>query len=568
MHHRLTRIIACILLLYMSVCPALVGAQETNPTAAGGAKQPVPPGKLIEIPNEPKTVDPATLVPEKLAVPVTVDFQEKSLREIANWIQTEQKIEVLIDQKALSEDVNVVTEQISENLKNYPLYLLLDRLRTLGLEWYMEDGNLHLTTLKVASHKLTTLPYNVGDLFDAGFKPDALSNTILATTEGPWTTSNKSGTGIVLLGDVLFVRQTDRMHREVAGLLAALRKHARQTLTLDAPQNEILRSKLDTNVSVTFKDASLSTVVQTLTKQTQIDIRLDRTALKALGIRDRSPVTLALADQKLSTVLQALLSDLNLTWVLRDGVLWITSREQAADLMKTAVYSVVDLCRDDFETAALKNAIEGQTPGPWRPLRNESGDQAVGGVIHFARPGVMVIRQTERGLSEVLQLLENYRTALRASKPRKPEGPDPKEVIVQYYRLPSAMADELLVVLPQLIRPETWKSKEHPKAAGTIVKLKSTPSFIDAVGQVMNDPAETGELQHSLMVPNSVLVIQQMREVHKSIAELILKIEHGDALDESGMEGFGGMGGGMGGSQQGGFGGSFFAVPDLHKKTK
>ncbi|MDB5385364.1 MAG: hypothetical protein JWM11_1010 [Planctomycetaceae bacterium] len=454
-----SQIVWSLALLGFIVQPTLVSGQNANPPTV--AKQPVPPGKLIEIPSEPKTIDPAKLVPEKLAVPVTVEFTEKSLREIANWIQAEHKIEVLLDQKALSDDVNLVTEQISERLTQSPLYLLLDRLRTLGLEWYMEDGNLHITTINAASQKLSTRPYNVGDLFDIGFKPEALKNTILSTTEGPWSSGNKSLSGIVILGDVLFVRQTDRMHREVAGLLAALRKHARRTLILDAPQNEILRQKLDANVSVNFKDASLSTVVQTLSKQTQIDIRLDLAALKTLGIRDRLPVTLALSDQKLTTVLQAVLTDLNLTWILRDGVLWITSQKRASEFMKTAVYSVIDLCRDDLETAALKSAIEGQTRGPWRPLRSETGDNGAGGEMHFARPGVMVVRQTERGLDEVLQLLENYRTALRASKPRKAEGPDPKEVISRYYRVPSVMAEELIAALPQLVEPETCKSKEQ-----------------------------------------------------------------------------------------------------------
>jgi len=572
MRQLIPRIVARVFLLTGLLSQTIsVSAQETKASAASTtAKQAVPPGKLIEIPVEPTTVDPATLVPPPLARPVTIEFAENSIRDIATWIQTEQKIQVLLDQKALSEDVNLATEQINESLTNLPLYLLLDRLRTLGLEWYMEEGNLHITTIQVASQKLTTRPYNVGDLFDVGFKPEALTETILVTTEGPWTVGdNKTGSGIVLLGDVLFVRQTDRMHREVAGLLAALRKHARQTLTLDAPQNENLRKKLDANVTVSFKDQSLALALQSLAKQAQIDIRLDGVALKSLGIRDRTPVTLVLADQKLSTVLQALLTDLNLTWVLRDGLLWITSQKQAESFMKTAVYSVIDLCRDDSETFALRQAILSQTRGPWSPLQGATAvkDQEHWGAIAFARPGVMVVRQTESGLNEVLQLLENYRTALRASKPRKPTGEDPKEIIIRYYRIPTVMAEELIVALPKLVRPETWNSNEQPKGMGTILKLKSKPSFIDAYGTEVDQPEAATELQHAFAIQNSVLVIQQMREVHASIAELLQKIENGDPLDDSLQ--FGGGGGGFGGGgQQGGFGGSFFSVPERRSTEK
>lgn len=560
MYRVILRIAVVCGLSSLMLLPMILEGQETKPAATEQPKEDLPPGKLIEIPNEPKTVDPATLVPARLANPVSVEFQEQTLRGIADWIQKEQKIEVLLDQKALTEDASVSTEQISESFNNYPLYLLLERLRPLGLEWYMEGGNLHITTSAVAANKLTTLPYNVGDLVDAGFKPTDLTESILTTTEGPWTGSEHAGSGIVLLGDVLFVRQTDRMHRQVAGLLAALRKHGRRTFSFDAPQNENLRQKLDSNVTVNFKETSLSWAVGTLAKQAQIDIRLDKKALIAAGVRDRSLVTLALTDQKLSTVLQTLLTDFNLTWVLRDGVLWITSNKQAGGFMKTAVYSVVDLSRDTAETIALKSAIERQTRGPWKQRGVTDAPETLG-VIDFARPGVMIVRQTESGLGEVSQLLENYRTALKASKPRKAEGLDSKEVMTRYYRVPTRMADELVNVLPEMVEPETWKTKERPNGLGTLVKLASKPSLVSSNGEVV-DPAD-GDESRSLVVQNSVLIVRQTRAVQRAIARLIRQIETGDELEVVEYEGEGGHGtggGGMGG-MGGGFGGGFFSIP-------
>src|SRR5690606_33086007 len=102
---------------------------------------------------------------------------------------------------------------------------------------------------------------------------------------------------------------------------------------------------------------------------------------------------------------------------------------------KTAVYDVRDLCRDSRESKALHEAIENQAhPETW---------ENIGGLgsISFPRPGVLVVFQTEQVHDAVLQLLENYRLALRASKPRVPKS-SPQEIVTRYYRMPTPMAND------------------------------------------------------------------------------------------------------------------------------
>jgi hypothetical protein len=187
-------------------------------------------------------------------------------------------------------------------------------------------------------------------------------------------------------------------------------------------------------------------------------------------------------------------------------------------------------------------------------------------VIDFARPGVMVVRQTESGLGEVSQLLENYRTALKASKPRKAEGLDPKEVMTRYYRVPTSMANELLTALPELVEPETWKTKDRPASVGTISKLASKPSLIGSYGEMVDASEE--EPQRGVLVQNSVLIIRQTRSAQRSIARLIRQIESGDDLEEVEHEGEAVLGGGMGGMGGGGFGGGFFSIPEQSSSKK
>ncbi|MBM80794.1 MAG: hypothetical protein CMJ78_09390 [Planctomycetaceae bacterium] len=519
-----------LLLLIAGTASVSMAQDEADPAEA----IPKPP----TIPDEPKTVDPANHVPEQLAKLATVEFADKSLRDIAAWIQTEQKIPVLFDTKTLNETGVALGEPVTDRLQNEPVYLLLNRLRGLNLAWYVEDNILRITTTSVASERMSTQPYNVGDLLDGGFKQAAISNVIQETTSGPWEEESGEGGGLEWLGDVLFVRQTDNMHREVNGLLAALRKHARRTFTLDPPQHGALREKLAANVSVNFNDTPLSKVVEDLATQSKADIRLEPIGLRNARVRDREPITLKLSDRPLSTTLDVLLADLELRWILRDGVLWLTDQVTASRFMKTAVFDVRDLCRDSSEADALGNAIQTQTSGPWL------NDEGNGGSYIFAKPGALVVRQTETILEEIHTLMATYRKALLASKPR--ERSDIDEVSTRYYRMHINIAKDLSVLLPLLVEPKSWINDEQPNAVGTVMKLSSRPDVV----------AVTKEKQASaVLMDQAVLIIRQTRSVHEKISDVIARIESGDTpLTATG-----------GGS---GFGGGFFSVDEEGKSTR
>lgn len=55
---------------------------------------------------------------KKLAALVTVNFTDASLREVAQWIQQEQKLPVLYDNAALSDEGILLGELITDHHKN------------------------------------------------------------------------------------------------------------------------------------------------------------------------------------------------------------------------------------------------------------------------------------------------------------------------------------------------------------------------------------------------------------------------------------------------------------------
>ena len=480
----------------------------------------------IVIADEPQSIDPATLLPAQLVTKVTVKFDGQPLKEVIDWLKRNCSLSVVVDYKALAANKLLETEPVYEDIKEAPLYLVLNHLQTLGLGWYVQDNNLQITSSEESQKLGRTIPYNLGDLIDTGYLPAELRQTIVRCSGGHWDegrTSSNSGSA-VLIGDVLFVRQQDNIHREIQGLLAALRKHGRRTYTLESPRHAALRAMVDQKISVDFLDTPLVVAVQELATKVGVGIRLDRASLAKANVREKTPITLKMADQKLSDVFQSLLAKHNLTWYVRDEVIWVSSLATARGILKTAVFDVRDLCADKNEANSLKSVLLTQLYSDF------SGQTESPASIEVPRPGVLVVRNTDRTLDEILQLLENYRQALSVSVRRAKVELDPNEMITGYYRLPAQMAIDTRTLIMGSIQPESWKSDNQPNARGTVTFVTAEPTVTDARGNVTTQ--KTAQIPTGLvLIENRVLVIHQTRAIHRSIGKLIRSLLDSKTID-------------------------------------
>ena len=482
----------------------------------------------ITISDEPKTIDPATLMPAPIAKASTVNFEGSSIREVAEWLRGNCSLPVLINERSFVDAGLSLNETITDHLDDQPLYLLLNRLNNENLDWYIEDEILHIVAIDASgdeNRRMATRSTNVGDLIDAGYLWDEITDTILRTV-APASWDDVGGEGTVeIFGDVLFVRNSDERHMQVQGLLAALRKHGRQTFISDPADHIAIRDRLSTNISVAFDDTPLEEAIASVADQSKIDVRLDLASLRESRIRGREPVRLHLQDRSVKAVTRVLMDELKLSWMLVDGVMWITTQDVADSVFKTAIYDVRDLCRNNDEANSLEDAIASQAhPDSWDDVGGE-------GSIEFPLPGTMVIRTQEPIHDTILDLLEKYRTALKSSK-RRNEYVDPDtEVLTHYYKLHTPVAMGIERYIRETVMPETWVSEETPNAVGFIRLLQSTP--------------QTKE-NSDAVVEQSVLVIRQTRPAHREISKLITNVTEGAPYREfTGGNMGGGMGGGM-----------------------
>ncbi len=167
------------------------------------------------------------------------------------------------------------------------------------------------------------------------------------------------------------------------------------------------------------------------------------------------------------------------------------------------------------------------------------------------KSGTLVARHTERVLLEVLDLLETYRQALRASKPRDRDAVD-QEVQTRYYRMHANIAQDLEKLLPRLVSPGSWQTELNLEARGSILKVSSEPVLRGHQGTIQNEA--DGSQSHLLAVTQAVLIIRQTRKAHEQFAHVIRRIEQGDPPPATAS------GEGGGGGAGGGFGGGFFST--------
>lgn len=176
-------------------------------------------------------------------------------------------------------------------------------------------------------------------------------------------------------------------------------------------------------------------------------------------------------------MLNYLVGELGLAWVIRDGVLWVTNQKSSQSGFLTAVYDVRDLCVDENESAGLAEAIVSQMPDLFS---QDDGDAE----LEFAKPGTMVVWASENTHAELLDLLEKYRFALRNSKVRTGDQESDKSRTL-YYRLHANVADELFRMLPELVEPDSWAGR-NTDGNGTIRKLESIPETSQATSHDVN----------------------------------------------------------------------------------
>jgi hypothetical protein len=189
---------------------------------------------------------------------------------------------------------------------------------------------------------------------------------------------------------------------------------------------------LDSTTELDFVETPLSDVVDYLKDCHEIEIQVEKRRLDSAGVGTDSPITLSVKGVPLRTGLSLVLRSLDLTWLVENEALVITTPEGAESRRTTEVYDVTDLvaCRDEndrpwHDLDPLVAAARGAAAGNGR-----AESDAVTGAT-FGNAAVLVVTHSQPGHERVVALLEKIRkvVAQRGAQGEAPRRnrPEPKK---------------------------------------------------------------------------------------------------------------------------------------------
>ncbi|MEX2121197.1 MAG: hypothetical protein WD847_16510 [Pirellulales bacterium] len=443
------------------------------------------------------------VIRQALSEPTEFEFVDRPLTDVAAELQDRHKIQIQLDRAALM-DAGVGEDMpITASLSGISLGAALKlMLREHELAYVIRNEVLLITSQTEADGMLDTRVYPVGDLVrfsgdetSAEWRPDydSLIEAIISTI--PPCGWDCGGVGYIeefANCEALVISQTAEEHERIEKLLADLRAtcdkqaaygpHDRpRDLTSEpepSPAQATSKNALDEKTSIDFVDRPLTEVVDYLESRHKIEIELDRKALLDVGV-DNAGIRAHLSGISLGSALELILGPLELTYVIRDDVLLITSKTEAEGMMEARVYPVADLVRPpdgssfmepspDFDSL-IELILSSIEPTKWSEGTGPSND-----VQAFDNCGAIVILQTADVHDQIDKLLMALREARRnALADQRGVQPAPDNgLTLKAYRVPlfwladqSEAEQELVHAIPNVLEPATWQTAG---GAGTI----------------------------------------------------------------------------------------------------
>lgn len=198
-------------------------------------------------------------------------------------------------------------------------------------------------------------------------------------------------------------------------LLSPARAHEPPTAAEAKSEGDRLREILDQKASLEVEEVPLRDLVPQLRELTKGNVIIEHRALQDIGLTAEVTVSGEFRDVSLRSILNLLLHPVELTWMVDDDALIITTVEETETRQSTRVYNVADLVamggggNRDYDSDALVSLIESiVAPDTW--------DNVGGPASMESFRGILLIMQTEILHRQIDMVLETLRRGKRLSR--------------------------------------------------------------------------------------------------------------------------------------------------------
>ncbi len=186
-----------------------------------------------------------------------------------------------------------------------------------------------------------------------------------------------------------------------------------------------IEAALDENTKIDFIEVPLQDVIDYLSDLHKTPIVIDTKALNTVGLGTDSPITRRLQGISLRSALRLLLKELELTYLIRDDVLMITTVEEASRMAEIRVYDVADLLEEnepaDHLAQTILTALRVATGNGKRGDADAKPKKSPRQITAYRT--ALMVRDTLHGHAEVTQLIAALKASIAPEKPTLPENP-------------------------------------------------------------------------------------------------------------------------------------------------
>ena len=466
-------------------------SQDKTPTVAGREKPAASPrGEETGTASE-------RAIQAKLDQRADLEFVGAPLSEVVQRLSETHKVQIVLNHRKLQEDANVTGEtRVTATGRGLTLgRALRSALQELNVDFVIRNEVLEITSTEDAETYLVIRTYAAADLFDVRPRSDhdqpdfaALEDLVKnAIAPESWRDAGGSGTASFAKG-VLVITQSQSNHEIIARFLAKLRQARRQISEAKADArltpincepaaeaNARIYEKLGRAISINWSETFLEDCAKQLARELDVPVRLLTAKLADVNVTPETPVTLKLSSVSARGVLNHVASILNAGWIVRDGVLLITSPEEVSSDLTARIYPIPDLIpsEDDVETGAAVDMVINNTvkPDSWK----DAGGAGV--IIRCDSPASLICLQARPVHEEIENVLANLRKDLASSAEAPRAAP---RMPVRVYRLVDAgpaagrtaaegakastqkpdggAASDIAKLVKELVAPESWEA--------------------------------------------------------------------------------------------------------------
>jgi hypothetical protein len=375
---------------------------------------------------------------------VHLDFRGKPLRQVVEELDKLIPISIKIDRQALKDEGLAIEQPVDLRCDGVSFRAaLMQLLGRWDLSYVNRPDSILITTLEEAESQLETQSYPVAELARLPGEEqqdlDAIAELVITTID-PVSWEDVGGTATIktLPSGSLIVAQTAENHVQLRNLLDRcfeLRRRQQEDPQLHEPmelapdgRREFLGKMLDRKIDrLQAVDMPLTSFAEKVHKQTGLLLLIDTRALDDVGIGTDVPVSIDVRNVSLGSALRTVLRDFELTLLIRDEVVWITSPEESEAYLATKLYPVRDLVTLDGHLPAkfahlvsdelLELVTTTIAPESWADVGGPGSIELV------ANQWALAVAQTDDVHARLTQQMQRIRRARKFARTWDGEGP-------------------------------------------------------------------------------------------------------------------------------------------------